>query len=114
MYEEIDFMGLVPLEFRAAVLLDEKEDMSAGGLYLPANVRTKEEINVEAGTLVAKNEGFWKGKPKPVPEIGDRVIFNKFKGQLIPIIIDKAKRFIRFINDEDILIIDRREKDDGE
>ena len=80
MAEEIDFQGIVPLEFKAAILIDASTDKSAGGLYLPESEQRKQEHQADSGELVAFNEGFWLKKPDPKPEIGDRVIFNSYKG----------------------------------
>ena len=113
MGEEIDYQGIVPLEFKAAILIDEVQDQSAGGLYIPENVLSKMEHQADSGELVAFNEGFWLKKPDPKPEIGDRVIFNSYKGLLIPIKVGKTTRKLRLVNDEDIIAIDRSKKDDG-
>ena len=113
MGEEIDYQGIIPLEFKAAILIDEVQDKSAGGLYIPESEQRKQEHQADRGELVAFNEGFWLKKPGPKPEIGDRVIFNSYKGVLLPIRIDGIIRRLRLVNDEDIIAIDRSEKDDG-
>jgi len=110
--KELDFMGIVPLEYRAAILIDQSQDKSSGGLFLPESEQKRQEHQADNGELVAINEGFWTKKPPPVPEIGDRVIFNSYKGVLLPVRIDGVTRKLRLLNDEDIVAIDRSKKDE--
>ena len=109
----IDFQGIIPLEYRAAILIDERNDKSAGGLFLPESELVKQEHQADNGVLVAFNEGFFAKLPGPVPEIGDRVIFNSYAGVLLPIKIDERVRKLRVLNDKDIIAIDRSEKENG-
>jgi co-chaperonin GroES (HSP10) len=100
-----------PVEYKALVLPDTVDDKSAGGLFLPDSTRERLEYAMDRGTLIAVGEGFFNQLPGPVPEVGSKIMFDKYKGALIGVEINGARRQVRLINDKDICAILGREKE---
>ncbi len=94
-----------PVEFKVLIKVDTVAGQTAGGMYLPDSVRTREQMVHDRGILVAVSEmafGDWTcGKPK----IGDAVIFNKYAGSLLEFDTAKGREPYRLCNDKDIAAI---------
>jgi len=105
-----DFQGIIPVEFKALILVDKPDDKSSGGIYIPEYTKERQEYQADRGVLKAFNEGFWSNLLDPKPQIGDRVIFNSYAGVILNVKIDGARRIVRAINDKDIIAIDRSKK----
>jgi len=75
--------GINPVGYKVLIRVDEVEDKSAGGIYLPDTTRDREEAANDKGLLVAVGEmafADWKGKK---PQVGDRVVFEKYAGCVV-------------------------------
>jgi co-chaperonin GroES (HSP10) len=101
----MDKTGIRPVEYKALVLPDKVEDKSAGGMYLPEGVVTRQQYAQDRGVLVAHGEGFFKELPGPVPKIGDRVTFSKYAGSLMQVEKNGQRHEYRLLNDKDICAI---------
>lgn len=92
-------------EFNVAVRQDPIEEKTKGGLYIPENMRDREEHMATNGTIyavagLAFNEDIWpKAEPKPKP--GDRVVFAKHAG----IFMDHGGERLRIMKDKDIVAV---------
>jgi chaperonin GroES len=93
-------MKIKPVEFKVLIKPDEVEATS-GGLFLPDSVRDKQQFSVDRGTIISFGEGFFRDLPGPIPKVGDKVIFNRYAGNLIK--IDGIEH--RLCNDKDICAI---------
>ena len=98
-------MKVIPIRSVVVIRPDEIEDKSAGGLYLPDSSRDRMQYAVDRGVVVSTGDGFFEGLRGPKPEIGDRVIFDKYKGTLITIEEEDKKQRYRLINDDEIIAI---------
>ena len=94
-------MKIKPVRCVALIKPDKVEDKSAGGLYLPESARERDQIAMDKGVLVAIGEGFFDGLSGPVPEVGDKIMFDKYAGSLVTIDRDKY----RLVNDDKIIAI---------
>lgn len=104
--------GLIPVEYKIVVLLDEVQKKTEGGIYLPDNTHEREQMAQVKGTLIAVggmafNEGYegeWKGT---IPKPGDRVLVSKYPGATFE--GDDGKEY-QCCQDKDILGIWQKEK----
>lgn len=88
-YDGKNHSGIEPLGDRVLVLPDVAEELSVGGVHLPADVSARNAMGAETGVLVAVGEGAfvwtndrihpWAGR-KPQP--GDRVVIERYSGQV--------------------------------
>ena len=98
-------MKIHPTEFKVLIKPDKVESQTSGGLYLPDSARDKQPYSVDRGEITAVGEGFNRDLPGPVPEVGDRVIFNRYAGSLITVVEDSERVDYRLCNDKDICAI---------
>ena len=97
-------MKIKPTEFKVLIKPDKVDGQTSGGLFLPDSARDKQQFSVDRGEVVAVGEGFFRDLPGPIPNIGDRVIFNRYAGSLITIDEDGRTDY-RLCNDKDICAI---------
>jgi chaperonin GroES len=96
--------GIKPVEYKVLIEVDEVSDKSDGGLFLPDSARERQEMAHDRGTLIEVGGmafGDWKGN---TPQIGDKVIFNKYAGSMIQHRQEKLTKY-RLCNDKDICAI---------
>lgn len=81
--------GIVPLGARVLVLPDVAETQTTGGVHLPVDVASRNGMAAETGVLVALGDGAfaWSGDRihawnGPKPEVGVRVVIERYAGQL--------------------------------
>lgn len=98
-------MKIHPTEFKVLIKPDKVESQTSGGLFLPDSARDKQQFSVDRGEIVSFGDGFYRDLPGPKPEIGDRVIFNRYAGSLITVVEDKERVDYRLCNDKDICAI---------
>lgn len=98
-------MKINPVEYKVLIKPDRVDDKSSGGLYIPDITRDREQFAVDRGEIVAHGEGFFEKLPGPVPQIGDKVIFNRYAGSLITIKNNDKREDHRLCNDKDICAI---------
>jgi len=113
--------GIKPCGDRVLVLPDKLEETTEGGIIIPLSEREKHQHAQVAGTLVAVGPDAWierttttkrlidgqmkvveertTGYSGPFAEVGDRVLFARYNGQIIP---GKDGNNYRLLNDEDI------------
>lgn len=98
-------MKITPVRHVAMIKPDKVDDKSAGGLFLPDATRDRLQNAVDRGRLVATGEGFFDKLPGPVPQIGDKVLFNRYAGSLIIIQENGGRQNYRLCNDDQIVAI---------
>ena len=99
-------MKVIPTQFTALIRpdsVDEKSD--SGRLFLPDTARTRMQYAVDRGTVVAVGEGFFTDRPGPKPEIGQKVIFDRYAGSLINVDENGKRTDYRLVNDDKIIAI---------
>jgi co-chaperonin GroES (HSP10) len=101
--------GLRPVEFFVVVELDPSETTTPGGIILLDNVKDRDKLATQEGTLVAVSphaftyaEGWPEGS---IPQVGQRVLFKKFAGALHTRKISGKDRDFRLLNDKDVIAI---------
>ncbi len=79
-WTQVDF-PIELFEDRIAIKRDDREQVTEGGIALPANAQTRSMT----GTVVAVGPGITKGDGSHVPmrvEVGDRVVFEQFRAMI--------------------------------
>jgi chaperonin GroES len=98
-------MKIHPTEFKVLIKPDKVEGQTSGGLFLPDSARDKQQFSVDRGEVISFGDGFYQELPGPKPEIGDRVIFNRYAGSLITVDDGAGRQDYRLCNDKDICAI---------
>lgn len=97
--------GLVPVEFNVVVQLDKRQEKTAGGIYLPADVQEREKLGEVEGVLVAISplafgyEDWPEGSRKP--GVGDRVMISRHSG----VLKERNGLDFRIIKDREVVAI---------
>ena len=97
--------GIHPIEFKVLIKVDELKDRSSGGIFLPEHAIEREQIAHDRGVLVDSSAmafSDWRGRK---PEIGDKILFNKYAGSVIQFRQNGAVQRYRLCNDKDICAI---------
>lgn len=101
--------GIYPIEYKVLIKVEEVEDRSAGGIFLPDNARDREQEAKDRGKLIAVGDLAFSGMGA-APVVGDTVLFNKYAGSLIQVRgEDRNLKKYRLCNDKDIGAIVREE-----
>jgi chaperonin GroES len=93
---------LKPVEYKIVVELDEIDERTAGGIYIPVTLVDKQKMTqVEAVLISAGGNAFedWKGT---IPKPGDHVYVAKMAGYEIK---DADGKKFRLMNDKDIVAV---------
>lgn len=97
--------GIRPVEFFVVVELDPVEEVTAGGIILPSQVKDKDALAAQEGTLVACSpHAFSYANDWPegtVPQVGQRVLFKKYEGSAH----ERAGRKFKLLNDKSIIAV---------
>lgn len=89
-------MKLKPLHDKVLVKVEEEEEKTAGGIYLPDTAKEKPQ----RGVVVAVGDGKLTDEGKVIPidvKVGERIIFSKYAGTEIK--LDGEKHVILSIDD---------------
>jgi len=98
--------GINPVEYKVLILVDEVEDKSSGGIFLPESTREREQQANDRGILVAVSEMAFSDWSGQIPHAGQKVIFNKYAGSIIQHRPDeRTLHKYRLCNDKDICAI---------
>lgn len=92
--------GIKPVEYKVLIKPEAVEKKSAGGIYIPEQVQDKEKYAKERGIIIAVSPNAftdpdWIDKP----EIGDKVIYDRYAGALVK---GNDGEDYRLINDKEI------------
>jgi len=96
---------ITPVEFKVLIKPDKVEGQTTGGLYLPDSARDKQQFAVDRGEVIAVGDGFFAELPGPTPQVGQKVIFNRYAGSLITVGEGENRSEYRLCNDKDICAI---------
>lgn len=98
--------GFTPFEFNVVIAPEEVEAVTAGGLYLPDQVKEREGMATMRGRLVSVSPVAFNYADFPegarIPQAGDEVLFAKFAGTLVT---GKDGREYRLCKDRDIAAV---------
>lgn len=89
-------MKIKPLRDKVLIKVEEEEEKTAGGIYLPDTAKEKPQ----RGIVVAVGDGRMTDEGKLIPisvKVGDRVIFSKYAGTEIK--LDGEKHVILSADD---------------
>ena len=72
--------GINPQGDRVLIQVEEIDDLTAGGIAVPASVLKEHQNASMSGTLVAYGDDAWDDRQSMYAEIGDRVMFARHGG----------------------------------
>jgi len=99
-----------PLEYKVLIEVATVEEQTKSGIWIPEATREKQEVAREVGTLVAVSGMAFQDPEWPVkPEIGDKVIYNRYAGSLVPV---NGKKY-RLMQDKDLGAIVTKDFSEG-
>jgi chaperonin GroES len=76
--------GVQPTKYRALVLPDEVNDLTEGGIAIPGQSANKAENGQTEGEFIsAGGKAFNDWNPDEVPKTGQRVVFERYAGQML-------------------------------
>lgn len=96
----INDSGVMPVEYRCVVKVDQVDKKTAGGVYLPETNVDRNQMACVQGQLIAVGGNAFQDWNEPKPKQGDRVIIMKYAGQFRAADPDDP---YRIVNDKDIL-----------
>jgi chaperonin GroES len=100
--------GLKPVGRAVLVKPYLVEEKTAGGLILPDQVRSKDQLAEQRAILIEAGAHAWRDEPTPRAVPGDRILFSKWAGyQAIGPADDEV---YRIVNDSDIFTLITKEK----
>ena len=103
--------ALKPVEFGVLIQVDDVDDKSMGGLFLPETAIEREQLGHDRGVLVCKSDMAFDDWNGTIPRVGDRVIFKKYAGTVIQHKEDrKLLGKYRLCKDKDIVAVIREDE----
>ena len=97
---------ILPVEYKVLVEPIEVGEKTNGGLFLPDNVREKEQVAQVKGIVIAVGGNAFDEWKEPIPKVGDKVFLAKYAGMRIE---DDSGKVYQLINDKEIAGILRDE-----
>ena len=98
--------GIKPVEYKVLIKVDEINDKSEGGIWIPESRLEREQMAHDRGTLVDVSEMAFEDWPGRRPQVGEKVIFSKYAGSIIMFENkDRMRERYRLCNDKDICAI---------
>ena len=94
--------GLYPVEFKILVKLDTIDEKSAGGIFIPATLRDKQQMMQVEATLIAYGGNAFEDWTGRIPEIDDHIYVGRAAGYQVRG-MDGEK--YQLMNDKDIAAI---------
>jgi chaperonin GroES len=91
-----------PVEYKVLVLPEVVEDKTEGGIFIPEQIKEKDQIAQCKATVVAVGGNAfedWKGR---IPHEGDTVYMAKYAGYQV----NQEGKVYRLINDKDIAAVE--------
>ena len=96
--------GITPIEYNVVVKPERVEEQTKGGLYMPDEVREKDQYGEFKGVLVALSPMAFSfdewPEDAPKPKVTDRVVFTRYAGTLV--VGDDGEDY-RIMKDKDVL-----------
>ena len=97
--------GIKPVEFKVLIRVDEVEETSSGGLFIPRTALEREQMAHDRGVLVEVSDMAFQGWDCNIPKPGDKIIFSKYAGTVIQFRDGRNVGKYRLCNDKDICAI---------
>lgn len=94
--------GLQPLGHAVLVKPYVVEERTSGGIILPSEVRTKDQLAEQKAVVVEVGKFAWSNEPEPRAKVGDRILFSKWAGYQAVGTADGE--VYRVVNDSDIFM----------
>ncbi len=93
--------GIHPVEYKILVQLDEVEQKTTGGVFIPDMVRDQKSEAQERATFIEGGGAAFEGwVPSDVPKIGNRVLIARYEGRAFT---GKDGRRYRLMHDKDLV-----------
>lgn len=98
--------GIAPVEYNVLIAPEDTEEITAGGIILPGQVKETNDLASQKGRIVGVSPlafGYsdWPEGSRQ-PQVGDAVVFAKYAGTLIE---GADKREYRIIKDKDVAAV---------
>jgi len=100
--KDINTSGLAPVEYKIVVKLEETNDKTDGGIWIPITVKDKRDMFQVQATLIAVGGNAFEGWNDPKPKIGDKVYVTKGGGYKV---IGMDEDSYQLMSDKDIAAI---------
>lgn len=101
-----------PVEYKVLIEPEKVDDKSKGGMWLPDSARVREQYQVDRGIVVRMGGLAFSDWDGEIPQIGDKVIFEKYAGALIPTPGKRMEDCPRLCHDKDISAILKEQKEE--
>ena len=98
--------GIEPVQYSVLIMVDDVDDQTSGGIFIPEHALEREQMGHDRGTLIAKSDMAFEEWYGTIPEVGDKIIFKKFAGTIIQHRDDrKVLGKYRLCNDKEVFAI---------
>lgn len=97
--------GITPIQYQVLVKVNEVEEKTAGGIYIPEQTKEKDDHASDEGVLVDVAAAAFKfdaNAEASAPDVGAHVVFARFAGKRV-----KGNDGIeyRLMNDQDVIAV---------
>ena len=75
--------GIEPVGYGVLIEVDEVETKLPSGIIIPPVAIEREQLGCDSGTLIAANAMAFAEWGGTIPEVGDKIIFEKYAGTLV-------------------------------
>ena len=103
---------IIPLEYKVLVRVDKVADQSAGGIFLADQTQEKQQYARDTGRILKMAGNAFSDKTifAEAPEVGDRVMYDKYAGTIMHMHEEaengrSERTTLRLLNDKDICAI---------
>lgn len=94
--------GIHPKGFALLVKPLEIEEKTQGGIVIAQSTLDKEQAAQAQGVLIDKGSFAWNDEPEPRANMGEMVVFSRYKGEVLT---GNDGDSYRIINDKDVIAV---------
>lgn len=104
---ELNTSGIEPLAYHVLVRMEKLAEKTQGGVFLPEQMKEREERAQSRGVVVAIGHGTWDFmSPRPpeehLPAVGDTVVFPRYSGMELKEEMVDDDNIFRMIEDKSL------------
>jgi len=113
--ERMNETGIRPVEYKVLVLIDQADEMTRGGLFVPPSSQETQQFKMQKATIIASGDmafaEIFSEEERELAVNGARVLINSYAGSVIH--SGDRRNMYRLLNDKDILAIIEKESEHG-
>lgn len=94
--------GIHPKGWAILVKPLEIEEVTQGGIVIAQKTLDKEQAAQSQGVLIEKGGFAWNDEPEPRAQLGEMVVFSRYKGEVLT---GNDGAQYRIINDKDVIAV---------